>query len=95
MSNGCNSFSTRLKKLDGSGLLCLFAYIHTSLLYRNLFIHIPEATPNFHGPHSVFIHIDTGFLTQREEHKLRVSENKVLRKIFGPKRKEMALEKTT
>jgi hypothetical protein len=30
------------------------------------------------------------FLTLREEHRLRVSENKVLRRIFGPKREEVA-----
>jgi hypothetical protein len=30
----------------------------------------------------------TWSLTLREEHRLRVFENKVLRKIFGPKRKE-------
>jgi hypothetical protein len=29
------------------------------------------------------------FLTLREEHKLRVFENTVLRRIFGPKRDEM------
>jgi hypothetical protein len=28
-------------------------------------------------------------LTQRQEHRLRVFENKVLRRIFGPKRDEM------
>jgi hypothetical protein len=30
------------------------------------------------------------FLTLREEHRLRVFENKVLRRIFGPKRDEVA-----
>jgi hypothetical protein len=29
-------------------------------------------------------------LTLREEHRLRVFENRVLRRIFGPKRKEVA-----
>jgi hypothetical protein len=29
-------------------------------------------------------------LTLREEHRLRVSENRVLRRIFGPKREEVA-----
>jgi hypothetical protein len=29
-------------------------------------------------------------LTLREEHRLRVSENRLLRKIFGPKREEVA-----
>jgi hypothetical protein len=31
---------------------------------------------------------ETWSLTLREEHKLRVSENKVLRRIFGPKKEE-------
>jgi hypothetical protein len=31
---------------------------------------------------------ETGFLTLRQEHRLRVSENRVLRRIFGPKREE-------
>jgi hypothetical protein len=32
---------------------------------------------------------ETWSLTLREEHRLRVFENKVLRKIFGPKRDEV------
>jgi hypothetical protein len=32
---------------------------------------------------------ETWSLTLREEHRLRVSENRVLRKIFGPKKDEM------
>jgi hypothetical protein len=31
---------------------------------------------------------ETWSLTLREEHRLRVSENRVLRRIFGPKREE-------
>jgi hypothetical protein len=31
---------------------------------------------------------ETWFLTLREEHRLRVFENRVLRRIFGPKREE-------
>jgi hypothetical protein len=40
---------------------------------------------------------ETSCLTLREEHKLRVFENRVLRKILGPKRDEVrgGLEKTT
>jgi hypothetical protein len=35
---------------------------------------------------SVVLHgYETWFLTLREEHRMSVSENKVLRKIFGPK----------
>jgi hypothetical protein len=30
------------------------------------------------------------YLTLKEEHRLRVSENRVLRRIFGPKREEVA-----
>jgi hypothetical protein len=33
---------------------------------------------------------DTWSLTLREEHRLRVFENRVLRRIFGPKRDEVA-----
>jgi hypothetical protein len=33
---------------------------------------------------------ETWSLTLREEHRLRVFENKVLRRIFGPKREEDA-----
>jgi hypothetical protein len=32
---------------------------------------------------------ETWFLTLREEHRLRVFENRVLRRIFGPKRDEV------
>jgi hypothetical protein len=32
---------------------------------------------------------ETWYLTLREEHRLRVFENKVLRRIFGPKRDEV------
>jgi hypothetical protein len=32
---------------------------------------------------------ETWSLTQRGEHRLRVFENKVLRRIFGPKKDEM------
>jgi hypothetical protein len=35
---------------------------------------------------------ETWSLTIREEHRLRVFENKVLRRIFGPKRDEVAGE---
>jgi hypothetical protein len=33
---------------------------------------------------------ETWSLTKREEDRLRVSENRVLRRIFGPKREEVA-----
>jgi hypothetical protein len=36
---------------------------------------------------------ETWSLTLREEHRLRVFENRVVRRIFGPKRDEVVLEK--
>jgi hypothetical protein len=38
---------------------------------------------------SVFYGCETWCLTLREEHKLRVFENRVLRRIFGPKGDEV------
>jgi hypothetical protein len=40
----------------------------------------------------VFYGCETWSLTLREEHRLRVYENRVLRKIFGPKRDEVTGE---
>ena len=40
----------------------------------------------------VLIGCETLLLTLREEHRLRVSENRVLRRIFGPKRDEVTGE---
>jgi hypothetical protein len=36
---------------------------------------------------------ETWSLTLREEHRLRVFENRVLRRVFGPKRDEVRMEK--
>jgi hypothetical protein len=38
--------------------------------------------------HGVVVVVDNCYLALREEHRLRVFENTVLRKIFGPKREE-------
>ena len=40
----------------------------------------------------VFYESETWSLTLREEHSLRVCENRVLRRIFGPKRDEVTGE---
>jgi hypothetical protein len=37
-----------------------------------------------------FVRCETSSLTLREEHRLRVFENRVLRRMFAPKRQEMA-----
>jgi hypothetical protein len=38
----------------------------------------------------VFYGCETWYLTLKEEHRVRVSENRVLKRIFGPKREEVA-----
>ena len=44
----------------------------------------------------VLYRCETWLLTLREEYRLRVFENRVLRRIFGPKRDEvMGMERTT
>jgi hypothetical protein len=40
-------------------------------------------------PASTRVDLETWSLTLREEHRLRVFENRVLRRIFGPKRDEV------
>jgi hypothetical protein len=40
----------------------------------------------------VFYECETWSLTLREDSRLRVSENRVLRRIFGPKREEVTRE---
>jgi hypothetical protein len=40
----------------------------------------------------VFCGCETWSLTFKEEHRLRVFENRVLRRIFGPKRDEVTRE---
>jgi hypothetical protein len=44
---------------------------------------------DYHVAH-VLYGCETWFLTLREEHRLRMYENRVLRRIFEPKREEMA-----
>jgi hypothetical protein len=41
---------------------------------------------------AVLYRCETWTLTLREEHRLEVFENKVLRRIFGPKRDEVTVE---
>ena len=63
-----------------------------SLLFKNVTIKKYRAV--IHP--IVFCGCEAWFLTLRKEHRLRVFENRMLRKIFGPKRvKVMGVEKTT
>jgi hypothetical protein len=45
-----------------------------------------------YSEHTVLYGCETCSLTLRVEHRLRVFENRVLRRIFGPKRDEMSAE---
>jgi hypothetical protein len=63
-----------------------FVFLSSPLLYKNSEIKIKGLIIlNF-----VLYNCKTWSLTLREEHRLRVYENRVLRKIFGPKREEVA-----
>jgi len=59
--------------------------LSSSLLSKNLKIKIPR---NIILP-AILYGCETSSLTWREELRLRVSANRVLRKIFGPKRDEV------
>jgi hypothetical protein len=61
--------------------------LSSRLLSRNVKVKIYKTIilPVFYG-------CETWSLTLREEHRLRVLENRVLRRIFGPKRDEVTGE---
>ena len=70
-----------------SGNACYFSvrnFLSSSLLYKNLNIEIyrTEIVP-------VVCECETWSLTLREEGRLKVFENRVLRRIFGPERDEV------
>ena len=65
--------------------------LSSSLLYKNLKLKMYRTIilPVLYG-------CETWSLTLREEHRLRVFESRVLRRIFGPRRDEVTgVEKTT
>jgi hypothetical protein len=63
----------------------LFSVLSSCLLPKNLQIKIYKTIIL-----SVVLYgCETWFLTLREEHRLRVFENRVLRRIFGPKEEEV------
>jgi hypothetical protein len=84
-------FKTRLKSRLKSGNACYLSVqdlLSSSLLSKNAKIKIYRTTilP------VVLYGCETWSLTLREEHRLRVFENRVLRRIFGPKRDEVTGE---
>ena len=86
-----NSFQEDIKSRLKSGNACHYSVqnlLYSSLLSKNLKIKIHRTLilP------VVLYGCETWLLTLREEHRLRVFENGVLRRIFGPKRDEVAGE---
>jgi len=86
-----NSIQEEIKSRLNSGNACYHSVQHllsSSLLSKNLKIKIYRTIIL---PVVLYGH-ETWSLTLREEQRLRVSENTVLRRIFGPKRDEVAGE---
>jgi len=86
-----NSIQEEIKSRLKSGNACYYSVqsiLSSSLLSRNLKIKIYRTIilP------VVLYGCETWLLTLREERKLRVSENRVLRRIFGPKGNEVTGE---
>jgi hypothetical protein len=83
-----NCMHEEIKSRLNSGNACYHSVqsiFSSRLLYRNLKVKICRTTilP------VVLYGCETWSLTLREEHRLRVFENRVLRRIFGPKRDEV------
>ena len=81
-----NSLQEEIKNRLKSGIACyLSKLLSSSLLSKNLRIKIYRNIVL----HFVFYGCETWSLTLREERRLRVFENRVLRRISGPKRGEV------
>jgi hypothetical protein len=82
-----NDILDKMKSRLNSGNACYYSVrnlLSSRLISRNLKIKIYK-TVIFPV---VLYGCETWFLTFKEEHRLRVFENRVLRRIFGPKREE-------
>jgi len=79
-----NSIQEEIKSRLKSGNACCYSVQNVFLLSKNLKIEIHRTIilPVLYG-------CETWSLTLREERRLRVFENRVLRRIFGPKRDEV------
>jgi len=86
-----NSIQEEIKNRLKSGNVCYHSvqkFLSSSLLSRHLKIKISRNLILF----LVSYGYETWSLTLREERRLRVFENRVLRRIFGPKRDEVTGE---
>jgi hypothetical protein len=83
-----NCMQEEIKSRLNSGNACyrsVHILLSSRLLYMNVKVKICKTTILSVGLYGC----ETWSLTLREEHRLRVFENRVLRKIFGPKRDEV------
>jgi hypothetical protein len=83
-----NLIQKEIKRTLNSGNACCHSVqnlLYSCLLSKNIKIRIYK---NCNFP-VVLYGCETWSLTLREEHRLRVFENRVLRRIFGPKRDEV------
>jgi len=83
-----NSIQEKIKSRLKSGNACYHSVqnlLSSSLLSKNLKIKTIILPVVLYG-------CETWSLTLREEHRLRVFQNRVLRRIFGPKRDEVTEE---
>jgi hypothetical protein len=83
-----NLISEKIKRRLNSGNACYHSVqnlLSSRLLSKNVKIRIWRTIIL----HVVLYGCEAWSLTLREEHRLRVFENRVLRRIFGPKRNEM------
>jgi hypothetical protein len=88
-----NLFQEEIKRRLNSGNACYHSIqnlLSSRLLSKNLRIRIYKTIilP------VVLYRCETWFLTLREEHRLRAFENRVLRRIFGPRRDDLTREWT-
>jgi hypothetical protein len=74
--------------------------VHIRAVQNLLSSRLPTKTVNIRIHKTIILHValygcETWSLTLREEHRLRVFENRALRRRFGPKRDEVTGDKKT
>jgi hypothetical protein len=82
-----NLIQEKIKRRLNSGNACYHS-VHNPLSFRLLYKSVKIRIYKITNLPAVLYGCETWSLTLREEHRLRVFENMVLRKIFGPKRDE-------
>ena len=79
-------------KRDSMKITCNFVFPDRGNVYPNIALFRNMSRCSYMILPVVLYGCDTWSMTLREEHRLRVFENKVLRRIFGPKREKVTGE---